>query len=216
MVKKILVLLVLLLCAAVISSLLITDILTAYARLFRVDNPTPGAQGIFILSGSPANRVPKGLELFRDGMSNRIYIFTVKDIRTDYPDLIRGQTWVTREILSRSGIEAQSVPSVTGGVTSTFDEAHDLAAFLKVTPWIRHVILVTDASHTARARYAFQKVLKRKGLDIRIDMAAAANPLYSESDWWRSEAGMTCYFLEPLKFLVYFFRQANLSFIEAS
>ena len=75
---------------------------------------------------------------------------------------------------------------------------------------------VENASHTARARLPFNKIPERHGVDIRIEMAAAENPVYNEANWRQTETGMTSYYLEPLKFLVYFFRRINLSFFKAS
>ena len=107
----------------------------------------------------------------------------------------------------------ESVPSLKGGATSTFDEAHDLLAFC-VKEKLKHLILVTDSFHTRRALYAFKKVFKDKDRDIKIEVAASQNEIFNEDNWWRSDRGISAYILEPLKFIVYFFGSQNVSFIQ--
>ena len=107
------------------------------------------------------------------------------------------------------------VPSLKGGATSTFDEAYDIAQYAK-DHHLNHIILVTDTFHTARALYAFKKVFWKQGLKVKLEAAGAENNLFNETNWWRSEIGLTHYILEPLKFLVYLFRSSNLEIIEES
>ena len=56
-------------------------------------------------------------------------------------------------ILLNVSVGFESVPSLRGGATSTFDEAHDLLAFC-IKEKLKHLILVTDSFHTRRALYA--------------------------------------------------------------
>jgi uncharacterized SAM-binding protein YcdF (DUF218 family) len=51
------------------------------------------------------------------------------------------------------------IPSLTGGATSTFDEAKDALAYAKQKNWKR-IIIVTDEFHTHRAHYALKKYFK--------------------------------------------------------
>ena len=189
-------------------------LLTAYAYMFRKDTATIGADAIVLLSGNPSIRVVKVIDLYEKGYSKNIYIFTVKKATTSYPDIFKGQTWIVREILSRKGIEVSVIPSLKDGATSTFDEAHDLASFFKEDTRFKHIILVTDASHTARSLYAFKKIFKQYKINVKLEIAAAENLVFNETDWWKHEAGLTTYYLESLKFIVYLFHDTNLPFIK--
>ena len=113
-------------------------------------------------------------------------------------------------------LSADIIPSIKGGATSTFDEAYDFAAFLQAHP-MKHIILVTDAFHTARAHYAFTKVLKNQGFEnIKVEMAAACNDDFNESSWWRSEKGISAYILEPIKYLFYILNSSNATLVKES
>jgi uncharacterized SAM-binding protein YcdF (DUF218 family) len=192
-----------------------SNILTAYANLFRMNNATKGADAIISLAGSPGTRVPKVIDLYKSGYAKNIYITSVKKKESRYPDLFKGQTWITKEILSRENISVRLIPSLKDGATSTFDEAHDIAAFIKQGVPLKHIILVTDAFHTARAFYAFKKIFSLYKLDVRLEIAAAENSIYNETNWWKHEKGVTQYFLEPLKLIVYLFNDKNASFLKS-
>jgi hypothetical protein len=105
----------------------------------------------------------------------------------------------------------ESVPSLKGVATSTFDEVHDLLAFC-IKENIKHLIIVTDAFQTRRALYAFKKIFQNS--NINIEAAAAINEVYSAKDWWRSDIGIAAYLLEPIKFAVYLLSDQNVSFIK--
>ncbi len=190
-----------------------SKLLTAYANQFRISNATKGADAIVLLSGNPSTRIFKSIALYKDGYAKNIYITSVKKNTSRYSDLFKGQTWIAKEILTREGIGVRIIPSTKGGATSTFDEAHDLTNFIKQGAPLKHIILVTDASHTARAFYAFNKIFRLNKLYVRLEVAAVENSIYNETNWWRHESGIATYILEPLKFIAYLFNDTNASFI---
>ena len=59
-------------------------VLTAYASFFTVNTPTKGADAIIVLSGGPATRIPRGLELFREGYAARIFLTDEKKSSLGY------------------------------------------------------------------------------------------------------------------------------------
>lgn len=80
---------------------------------------------------------------------------------------------------------------------------------------MKHIILVTDAFHTARAHYAFKKVLNAHGYkNIKIEMSAASNDNFNETNWWKSEIGISMYILEPIKYLFYIFNNSNTTLVK--
>ena len=111
------------------------------------------------------------------------------------------------------GIQAkfESVPSLKGGATSTFDEAYDLLAFCNKEN-LKHIIIVTDSFHTRRAFFAFKKVFK--GSNIKVEVSSASNEIFNEENWWLSDRGISAYILEPIKFAVYLFTSRNVPFIK--
>lgn len=120
---------------------------------------------------------------------------------------------MTSAILAEYNLSADIIPSTKGGATSTFDEAYDFVLFLQ-THQMEHIILVTDAFHTARSHYAFRKVLDQNGYeDLIVEMSAAPNNIHNETNWWKSEAGMSSYILEPIKYLFYIFNNSNTTLV---
>ena len=112
-------------------------------------------------------------------------------------------------VLATYNLRADIIPSTKSGATSTFDEAYDFAVFLRTHPMER-IILVTDAFHTARAHYAFRKILDINGYEnIKIQMSAASNDIFDEATWYKTELGVSMYILEPIKYLFYLFHTSN-------
>ena len=190
------------------------SILAGYARFFIVDNITVGKNAsIVVLSGGPFTRIPKALELYQKGYGERLLLTTLHPLNSKFAHLILTNEQIAREISKILAIPAtfESVPSLKGGATSTFDEAHDLLVYCTKEN-IKHLIIVTDAFHTRRALYAFKKIFQ--GSSIKIEAAAAFNEVHSEENWWRSDRGIAAYLLEPIKFAVYLLSDQNISFVK--
>ena len=189
-------------------------LLTSYAQFFIIDNPTSGADAaIVVLSGGGRTRVPKALELYADGYGNKILLTTGRPLNSKvshlFPSYVEGVGLIARELGIPASIE--SVPSLKGGATSTFDEAHDLLSF-SLKQNLKHLIIVTDEFHSRRALYAFDKVFR--GSNIKVEVSAASNEIFNSENWWRSDLGISSYILEPIKFFVYLFKNENVSFIQ--
>ena len=75
----------------------------------------------------------------------------------------------------------------------------------------KHLILVTDAFHTRRAYHAFQKIFS--GSEVRLEISAARNDIFNESNWWTSDKGISAYVLESIKYPVYLLSSKNATFI---
>jgi uncharacterized SAM-binding protein YcdF (DUF218 family) len=189
-------------------------LLTRYARLFTVNNGTRGADALVVLSGGILTRLPRAIELYGQGYAPRIIL---TDQRHHYPGLkhVCGDEWQIAQSIIESmhaAVTPVHLPSLKpGGVTSTFDEAHDLRQYC-IHNNFKHLIIVTDTFHTRRALYAFQKVLD--GTGIRVEAMGAENNMFNESNWWQSDLGIGAYLLEPVKYAVYCFSRQNAAFIK--
>jgi uncharacterized SAM-binding protein YcdF (DUF218 family) len=189
-------------------------LLTGYANFFTIDDPTHGVNApILILAGGAATRVPKALELYEKGYGNRLLLTTERSWNSKVAHLFSTNEQMAKRISQELNVQAELevVPSLKGGATSTFDEAHDLLAFCSKEK-IKHLIIVTDSFHTRRALYAFKKVFQ--GSDIKVEASAAPNEIFSEENWWRSDRGISAYLLEPIKFAVYMVSNKNVSYIK--
>ena len=189
-------------------------LLKGYARFFTIDNATSGMEAtIIILSGSMKTRIPKALELYTAGYGTRLLLTTERSWNFKINLIEMTQEQLAKKIAKILGIQAkfESVRSLKGGATSTFDEAYDLLAFCNKEN-LRHIIIVTDSYHTRRALFAFKKVFK--GTNIKVEVSAAPNDIFNEENWWLSDRGISAYILEPIKLAVYLFNSQNVSFIK--
>jgi len=189
-------------------------LLKGYARFFTIDNATSGMEAtIVILPGNPESRIPKALELYAAGYGTRLLLTTERLRNSKIAQLYMTTEQEAQKIAKIFNVPAkfESVPSLKGGATSTFDEAYDLLAFCKKEN-LRHIIIVTDSYHTRRAFFAFKKVFK--GSNIKVEVSAAHNEIFNEEDWWLSDWGILSYVTEPIKFVAYLLYEQNVSFIE--
>lgn len=185
------------------------QLLTAYAAAFQIDNASKGADAIVILGGNVETRPDHAAKLVREGYASTLLLTTLRPMTSKHQTILRHETELAQEILATYNLKAKVIPSLKSGATSTFDEAYDLVAYMEEHP-MKHVILVTDAFHTSRAHYAFSKIFEVMGKeDIVIEMAAAPNEIFDNSNWWRTERGLKAYILEPVKYLFYRFSASN-------
>ena len=107
--------------------------------------------------------------------------------------------------------EWEVLPSLTGGATSTFDEAEDALSYATKKKWKR-IIIVTDEFHTRRAHYAFEKIFANSG--IGVEVAGSSNEVYAIDNWWKSDRGIMAYFGETIKFPVYWLWETEPKVVE--
>jgi|TARA_B110000305_G_C19142676_1_gene494250 hypothetical protein len=187
-------------------------ILTSYAEFYTVNNASSGADAIVVLSGEKATRIPHALKLFADNYGPLLLLTDEKKINMRFAHLFSTNEEIAHAMKDelKLNVAIVTVPSLKGGATSTFDEAYDLRKFSE-TEGFKRLILVTDAFHTRRAYHAFQTVFS--GSEIRLEMSAAQNDIYNESNWWTSDHGISAYVLESIKYPVYLLSSKNATFI---
>ena len=189
------------------------SLLSCYANFFTVDTAKPGADAIIILSGGSYNRIVHALDLFSKNYAPILLLTDEKKMSPRFSNLLLTNEEIALRIMKELKMEAPitKVPSIKGGATSTFDEAYDLKKFIQKKGFKRFII-VTDSFHTRRAIHAFEKIFLRT--KIKIEISPAKNKIYNESNWWKSDQGISAYILESIKYPVYYFSTRNSSLIE--
>jgi uncharacterized SAM-binding protein YcdF (DUF218 family) len=187
-------------------------ILSSYAEFYTVNNATSGADAIVVLSGGKASRIPHALNLFAENYAPRLLLTDEKKRSLRFAHLFSTNEEIAQAMIDelKLSVPIITVASLKGGATSTFDEAYDLRKFSEAEGFKR-LILVTDAFHTRRAYHAFQTVFA--GSEIRLEMSAAQNDIFNESNWWTSDQGISAYVLESIKYPVYLLSSRNATFI---
>ncbi len=190
-------------------------LLESYGAFFRKDNASVGADAIVLLSNPNIFRLQHALEQGRDGYAPIIYVTTTPkranwdELGLQYPTKMEWVSAVAKYM--KVDTPTRALPTLGDGVRSTFDEAYDALAWSKKHDYKR-IILVTNAFHSRRAHYAFEKVFKGSGIEVEI--SAAPDPGYSKSNWWMVDSGLAAYLTEPLKFMAYIVFDHSPDFIE--
>ena len=179
-----------------------TPILSYYAYIFTLQNAEKGADAIICLSGDRETRNPESLRLWNQGYAQRLFVTEEKPKNKEFNLVELSHLEFAREVTKLMKLEAkwELLPSLTGGATSTFDEAEDALAYGERANWKR-IIIVTDEFHTRRAHLAFRKVFA--GSDITVQVAGAPNELFAIDDWWKSDRGILAYLCETIKYPLY-------------
>jgi uncharacterized SAM-binding protein YcdF (DUF218 family) len=172
-------------------------LLTGYARLFRVDDPSP-SDAIILLLGGSTHRPDKAAELYRQGLAPRILLGREPE-NPFFPD---DRSARIKTYLQGLGVPGDAIEILPGVVTSTRDEALRVREYLARHP-ARRLTVVTTAFHTRRARWIFRRVLADLNVDVRA--AAATDPDFNESNWYRTEEGLILYINETIKSIYYYF-----------
>jgi uncharacterized SAM-binding protein YcdF (DUF218 family) len=150
---------------------------SAGTALIRDDGPTP-ADAIVVLAGNAPNRLPRGLELQRQGYA-RLMIVSNEEVHTHGLET----TWLA---LHEAGLAAPELADADLVVLdnpppeSTIDEARRVAGIL-TSRGLRSVLLVTDAFHSRRAWLLFHAVFERHGLSVR---STPTTDSYDLAHWW--------------------------------
>jgi hypothetical protein len=179
-----------------------------------VHNATPGANALVVLGGRIETRFPCALELYRQGYADKVLLTDLRPYTCGIPDFDCSERRIAlaQRDYFEPGAPVSVVPSRNSiGTVSTFDEAWDLLRYSQHNGYSR-LIIVTDDFHTRRALYAFDKVFQDSG--ISIEAMGAPNAVFDAQNWWRSDAGLKAYLLEPMLFCVYLFARANVEFLE--
>ena len=178
------------------------QILTGLARILIVNDSLQPADIIYILNGEVNTRPFHAAQLFEQGFASKIVIPREENGPASEIGLYPNGTDVSVKILQEKGVPKEDIVVLTieGGVTSTRDEALVLRQYIEAHN-TKSVIIVTSAFHTRRSQWIFRKVLADSG--VRLQLAAAPQWKFDETDWWQTEPGLLMLVQEYLKFGFY-------------
>jgi uncharacterized SAM-binding protein YcdF (DUF218 family) len=103
------------------------------------------------------------------------------------------------------GVPEEAIILDDKAINSTYQEAERLKEYIDAHPdQVKTIIVVTDAFHTRRAKWAYQKVLGDK---IKILMAPVPYDKTGYTrNWWSSSVSRKMVVEEYFKFTFYIFR----------
>ncbi|HLG98219.1 MAG TPA: YdcF family protein [Bryobacteraceae bacterium] len=175
------------------------------ARFLVVRDSLSRSDLIYLLNGDPNLRPFYAAKLYQQDLAPLVIIARAGDSPMVKLGLYPNTTDMCIAVLKRLGVPQASIVELKtpNGVASTFDEAQALRNYVR-EHHTRHVIVVTSAFHTRRARWILRRVLR--GEPVRVSMAPIDDPKYSASNWWTREDGQVACQDEYVKLFWYFLR----------
>lgn len=179
------------------------QILTGLATVLIVDDELQPADIIFLLAGEVESRPFYAAELFKQGLAPQIVMCQEEESPAVEIGLYPRGTDVAIEILKELGVPAENIKLIAfeGGTTSTRDEARFLGRYVEEHN-VTRVILITTAFHTRRAKWIFVKELSGSG--VTVEIAAAPQWKFDETNWWQQERGLIVFVNEYIKLFYYY------------
>lgn len=161
-------------------------LLTGFARLFRVDDPAPSDR---LLALAVAPDFPG--RFYERGWASEVV--TASEGPVPFPDL--NQTTVDREVLIRQGIPADAIRALApvhpgasyGAIAQRAREDFDRRPVHRIT-------VAVNAHESARVARHFKRAFADTRAEVRV--AALTNFRFNETDWYKSDEGLTAYFAE--------------------
>lgn len=159
----------------------------------RLEQPV---DAVIVLGGGATTRPFVAVEIIRAGLARKILIPKVELSGDSLDGLVPAEQEITREIVLRSGVSADTAVLLTSEVGSTEGEALVTAAYLRAHPGERLAIVTSDY-HTRRARIMFSRACRQYAANMVF--IGAPTDGFDASTWWRCEPGLIAYFTEYLK-----------------
>lgn len=151
-------------------------------------------------SSGPSYRIVYAADLYKQGLGPRLfYTGGLNEFDKRYE-----ASW-SKYLASNEGVPPEAIITDDTTVTSTYDEAVRLKAYINAHPGeINSIILVTDAYHTRRAQWIYHKVL---GDGVKILMAPVPfdKAGYTEN-WWSKPVSRKMVPEEYFKYTFYLIR----------
>ena len=158
---------------------------------------------IVILMGSFPERVLQALDLYNNGMSDRIVI--VEESMGPYRSLeergVRIETNSEQAVRSliTLGVPADSITLLPGDARSTLDEAVAVRDFFDHKPEADTLILVSSPAHMRRAALIFNRALRYQPVPVTIGCSPSSYSGFNPDKWWRRKEDIQSVMSEYLK-----------------
>lgn len=181
-------------------------VLPPLARWLDVSEALRPVHYVLVLNGDPETRPFAAAALVRAGLAREV-LLTRQLLAMESSTVQRGtmlsELEITKKVLLIRGVPDNAIRVLPGEITSTVDEARELASFLETRPHTT-VAVVTNNFHTRRARMIFAKMLGESA--SRVSFIGVPRDGAEEDSWWRTSHGCTVHLSEYCKLPYYWVR----------
>lgn len=160
------------------------------------------ADAILVLGGGLQYRPFEAARLYHEGFASRILVAQSQRSPTDELGVTIPEPVLVRDVLLAQGVPSTAIEPLGQDVTSSFDEAVALRAWMLRTG-ATTVIIPTDLFHTRRVRWLYRRLLGEN----RVQVTEAPTPKrYTIANWWHTEEGLIAFQNEVIKYAYYRWR----------
>ena len=161
-------------------------LLRSAADLWIVSDPLGPADAVAVFGGGLADRPFVAAQYYRQGWVTKILV--------DETD--------SEAVLLKLGIPENAIETFGRALGNTHQEALALRAWAEQHN-LHSIIVPTEIFSTRRVHWTLHRVFPP---DFVIRIAALDRPVYSRTDWWRDNHGISAFELEFVKYLYYIIR----------
>lgn len=175
-------------------------LLQGFMEAWAVDEPLQKADAIVVLGGGLDVRPFAAAELYKQGYAPQVLVAIPPVKRAESMGLVQSHGAHNRAVLLHEGVPETAIVSLGTDLKNTCQEALALREWLK-TSQVKRIIIPTEAMHTRRVRWLFDKILADQGVEIIV--TRLESPEYNASNWWMSETGLIAVQNEVMKYFYY-------------
>jgi len=175
-------------------------LLRAAANAWMVNDPPVKADAIVVLGGGAQFRSFEAIRLYQAGLAPAILVMNSELRATDRLALTIPEAELVRRVLLTNAVPAEAIQLLGTNLTSTFEEALTVRAWMKTTG-AKAILIPTDVFHTRRVRWIFRKEFRGAAVEFRVVTVPPGK--YSATNWWRFEEGLIAFQNEVIKFAYY-------------
>jgi uncharacterized SAM-binding protein YcdF (DUF218 family) len=198
---------------AVVTVLLLTlnsrALLSAAGRWLDVGESPQRADAVVLLNGGYNTRPFVAAALVRGGWCPKVLLSTCAPHALEAEGVLPTSQKIVLRVLEYGGVQQSEVTLLDVSATTTYDEAKGVAEYLVTHP-AKRLLVVTEAPHTRRARWIFERVLGAQRPEITI--VSAPTEGFDYAVWWRSKDGFLFVVSEYLKLFFYALRYGWLGY----
>ena len=163
----------------------------------------PHADAMVLLMGSFPERVLEAVELYHEGKARRMLIVyesmgPYRLLESRGAQVIR-TTRQANDAAVALGIPADSITMLPGDARSTIDEAMAVREYLKETPGIDTIILVSSPAHMRRSSMTFDAALHTIPAPVYVGCSPSSYSAFNPEKWWRRKEDIQTVLSELVK-----------------
>jgi len=203
MLRKFLIVIILLFCAAITLCIFRAPLLRWFATDLILEDSLERADALFVLSGGGYDRGNEAAKVLQQGYASHIIctggnrfvelkVFNIDTLESD----------MTVANLRRLGVPQSVITEIREG-TSTKEESKIILKYCRDNR-IKTAMVLSSKLHTRRIDEVFRPIMQSAG--IKLIVRGAPSSRFDEMQWWESEEGLIAVNNEWLKRMYYWLK----------